>query len=124
MAKAFDDRGTKHTIDHLRKEHRITDSGIGISKNPTTIQKPPIDLIVLQKLIVEWIVDRRHSFNEIEAESFHKIITYIDFAAVSKLPKSANTIHTDIVRYYNEVKSKIVELLSTARSNIYLSFDL
>jgi hypothetical protein len=33
---------------------------------------------ILRKLIVNWIIDRRHPLNEIEAESFRKIIEYLN----------------------------------------------
>jgi hypothetical protein len=123
MAKRFDDRGTGHIMDHLRLCYRIVERST-ISSNQTTLRKPTIDPFVLCKLITEWIIDRCHSFNEVEAESFRKIITYIDSTAKNKLPKSGKTIRTDIVRYFHEAKSTIIELLSTARSKIHLSFDL
>jgi hypothetical protein len=110
-------------MDHLRLCHRITESG-AVSSTQTTLRKPTIDPLILRKLIVEWIIDRRHSFNEVEAESFRKIIAYIDAAAESKLPKSGKTIRADIIRYFHEAKSTIIELLSTAHSKIHLSFDL
>ena len=31
-----------------------------------------------ERLIIEWIIDHHHFFNEIETESFRKIIEYID----------------------------------------------
>src|SRR5204862_7522033 len=62
--------------------------------------------------------------NEVEAESFRKIFEYIDIAIISKLPWSANTIHSDSIKYFEESKLVIIEHLSTARSNIHLSFDM
>ena len=73
---------------------------------------------------MEWIIDRRHAFNEVEAESFRKIIEYLDITAINKLPHSGNTIHSDCFKYFKEAKLVIKELLSTARSQIHLSFDL
>jgi len=70
---------------------------------------------VLRKLIVEWVIDRCHSFNEIEADSFRKIISYIDITAESKLPKSDKTLRSDILHYFHEAKSIVIEQLSMAR---------
>jgi hypothetical protein len=61
---------------------------------------------------------------KIEAESFRDIIAAIDKAAASKLPHSANTMRTEILRFFKGAKLMIEELLSTARSRIHLSFDL
>jgi hypothetical protein len=78
----------------------------------------------LRKLIVEWIVDRRHPFNEVEAQSFRRIIEYLDSTAVCKLPKDSETIRSDAIRYFNKAKTTIKEMLSTAKEMIHLSFDL
>src|SRR5438046_10646892 len=86
-----------------------------------TCVKSAIDSKVLRKLIVEWIID---AFNEVEAESFHKIIEYLDITVINKLPHSGNIIHSDCFNYFKEAKLIIRELLSTARSQIHLSFDL
>ena len=122
-AQKFDDRGTGHIADHLRDSHRISEHG-ALPSNQNTLRRPTVDPHVLRKLIVEWVIDRRHSFNEIEAESFRKIISYIDIAAESKLPKSGKTLRSDILHYFHEAKSTVIEQLSMARSKIHLGFDL
>ena len=48
----------------------------------------------------------------------------IELQSVIKLPYSANTIRNDCLKYFAEAKLIITELLTTARSNIHLSFDL
>src|SRR6266496_560741 len=66
---------TSTAMTHLKKVHGITETG-KLSSNQSTIQvsnKRIIQGATLRKLIVEWIVDRRHAFNEVEAESFRKI---------------------------------------------------
>jgi len=83
-----------------------------------------IDVKAPRKVVIKWIIDRRHAFNEVGAESFRNIIAAINKAAVNKLPHSGNTILADILRYFKEAKPLIAELLSTARSRIHLSFDL
>src|SRR5437667_6787632 len=124
IAKTFSDSSTSHAAEHLRDAHSTSETG-ELPTNQTTIrQKPPVNIIILRKLIVEWVVDRRHSFNEIEAESFRRIIAYINPPTINQVPRSANTISSDIIQYFKEARSMIVELLSTARSKIHLSFDL
>jgi len=88
-------RTTSNAAEHLKLKHRITFSGeISISSSQRTITscKPIVDSNTLRKLIVEWIVDRCHAFNEVEAESFRQIIRYLDPTAISKLPKKGDTI--------------------------------
>ena len=88
------------------------------------LRRPTVDPHVLRKLIVEWVIDRCHSFNEIEADSFRKIISYIDITLESKLPKSGKTLRSDILHYFHEAKSTVIEELSIAHSKIHLAFDL
>lgn len=91
IAKVYSDATISHAIKHFCI-HGIAEEG-KISTNQTTLStKPEIDSTVLRKLISEWIVDRRQSFNEIEAESFRRIIAYLDTTTVSKLPMTGETI--------------------------------
>ena len=80
-------------------------------------------LDVLRKLIVEWIVQRRHSFNETESEALHKIFEYLDPRSTTAL-MSARTIGRDITKYFETAKAIIKECLSLARSRIHISYDL
>ena len=124
IAKVYAISTTPHVIEHLRGIHGIAETE-KISNNQTTLpMKPQINPAVLRKLISEWVINRRHSFNEIEAESFQRIISYLDATAVSKLPQSGDTVREDIIRYFKEACLLIAENLSTARSPIHLSFDL
>src|SRR5438477_12622126 len=84
---------TSNASNHLRNVHQHTEAG-KLPTIQTTLEgyksRTTVNSTVLRKLIGEWIIDRRHSFNEVEAESFRKIIEYIDKAIVSKLPHSHN----------------------------------
>ena len=86
-------------------------------------RRPPIRLNVLPKLIVEWIVERRHSFNETESEALHKIFEYLDPRSMNAL-MSRMTTHRDITKYFETAKVTIKEPLSLARSRIHISYDL
>ena len=95
--------------------------------NQTTLEASMhliIDSQALRRLMIKWIIDRHHSFNEIKAETFRNIIAVIDKAAVSKFPLFANTLHAEIFRHFKEAKAIIAELISNARPGIHLSFDL
>jgi hypothetical protein len=83
---------------HLRKAHGITETG-KIATNQTMIEssmnqprRDGLNAMVLWKVLIKWIIDRRHPFNEVTAESFPNIIATIDKSAVKKLPNSRNTI--------------------------------
>ena len=86
-------------------------------------RRPPIRLNVLRKLIVEWIVERRHSFNETESEALHKIFEYLDPRSTNAL-MAAITTRRDITKYFETAKATIKERLSLARSRIHISYDL
>src|SRR5436305_3405082 len=77
---------TTNPRDHLNDIHGIPDPKAPIDTKQSTFdnyRRPPIRLDVLRKLIVEWIVERRHSFNETESEALRKIFKYLD-------PRSTN----------------------------------
>jgi len=64
---------------------------------------------ILRRLITEWIIDRSYSFNEVESKSFQNIIEYLDATAISKLPKTGDTIHADIIKYFKQAREIINE---------------
>ena len=77
----------------------------------------------MQKLIIEWIVECCHSFNEIESEALHKIFEYLDPKSMNVL-MSKKTTRLDINKYFETAKATIKERLSLARSRIHISYDL
>ena len=122
--QSFSAQSTSNAIAHL-KEHGIASTGPIPTDQKTINQcKPMIEKEKLRKLIVEWIVDRRHAFNEVGSESFRRLIEYIDAAAISKILRSANTIRQDTIKYFEEAKSTIVEVIRKSKSLIHLSFDI
>src|SRR5436305_4237131 len=71
---AMSGKATTNQRDHLNSEHGIPDPKAPSDTKQFTLdnyRRPPIRFDVLRKLIVEWIVERRHSFNEIESQSLH-----------------------------------------------------
>ena len=83
-----------------------------------------IDSEILRKLIMKWIINHHHAFNEIEAKSFRKIIEYLDMTAISKLSHNDNTIHFNYFKYFKKAKLIIKKLFNITHSQIYLSFNL
>src|SRR5436190_8187244 len=79
--QSFSAQSTSNAIAHL-KEHGIASTGLIHTDQKTINQcKPMIEKEKLRKLIIEWIVDRRHAFNEVESEFFRRLIEYIDDTA-------------------------------------------
>ena len=102
IAKMIFDSITSHAAEYLHNMHRTSETR-EFPINQTTIrQKPPVNIIVLRKLIFKWVVGHHHSFIEIEADSFHRIIAYLDLTRINKLSRSANTICSDIVQYFKK----------------------
>ena len=120
---------TSNQRTHLKSIHGIVPTG-SISTNQKTIEdivaqtKKSVSTERIRRVIAEWIIDRRHPFNEIEAKSFRKLIATIDESIEHKIPKSHNTLQSDIVNWFEQTKLIMIERLSTARSRIHLSFDL
>jgi len=111
---------------HLNDVHHIPDPKAPVDTKQSTLdnyQRSPIRLHILRRLIVQWIVERRHSFSETESEALHKIFEYLDPRSTSAL-MSARTISRDITKYFETAKTSIKERLSFARSRIHISYDL
>ena len=120
---------TSNQKTHLKNVHGITQThrvptGQKTIKDTVGQTKKSISSKALRKVIAEWIIDRRHSFNEVEAESFRNVIAAIDEAAINKVPRSHQTVRSDIVQWFEQTKLIMAEILRTARSRIHLSFDL
>jgi hypothetical protein len=70
--------------------HEITEGGT-LPTNRNTIERTMgvgprvVNGNFLRKSVIEWIVDHRHAFNEIEAESFKNMIVFINKKAIDKL---------------------------------------
>ena len=117
---------TTNQRDHLNIEHGIPDPKAPMDTKQSTLdkyQRPPIRLDVLRTLIVKWIAERRHSFNETESEALHKIFEYLDPRSTNAL-MSEKTTRRDITKYFETAKITIKERLSLARSRIHISYDL
>jgi hypothetical protein len=109
---------TTNQRDHLNINHGIPDPKAPIDTKQSTLDnygRPLIRLDVLHKLIVEWIVEHRHSFNETESEALRKIFEYLDPGSTNAL-MSARTIGRDITKYFETTKAAIKERLSLAQS--------
>ena len=111
----YSTKTTANAINHLEMDHQIPRPGSKISNSQRTLHAPrQIDAGRLRNLIAEWLVDRQHSFVEVESDKFHAFVEYINPFAASKIPKSANTSHADIIKCFEVAKMTIKENLSTA----------
>ena len=123
---AICDSATTNQRVHLNIEHGILDPKAPVDTKQSTLdtyRRPPIRLDVLRKLIVEWVVERRHSFNETESEALHRIFEYLDPRSTNAL-MSRNTLKADVDKYFETAKATIKERLSLARSRIHISYNL
>src|SRR5947208_5115617 len=105
------DQANTNQREYITSEHGIPDPKAPIDTKQSTLdnyRRPPIRLDVLRKLIVEWIVERRHSFNETESEGLHKIFEYLNPRSTNAL-MSARTIGRDIAKYFETARTTIKE---------------
>ena len=123
-------RATSTQRSHLDTVHGIPDPKARKLEDSDLTQstlhnyrRPPIRMDILRKLIVEWIVDRRHSFNETESQALHKIFEYLDSRSTNAL-MSKKTTRSDVNKYFKSAKATVTERLSLARSRIHISYDL
>ena len=71
---AIANSATINQRDHLNVSHDMPDPKVSIDIKQSTLdnyRRASIRLDILRKLIVKWIVERRHSINEIESEALH-----------------------------------------------------
>jgi hypothetical protein len=109
---------TTNQRDHLNAEHGIPDPKAPVDTKQYTLdnyRRPLIRLDVLCKLIVEWIMERHHSFNEPESKALHKIFEYLDPSSMNAL-MSEKVIRSNINKYFETAKPTIKKCLSLARS--------
>jgi hypothetical protein len=124
----------KHRIFEPKKENSPLEIALAdennlptLCSNQQTIQSymssRKVNPHILKRLIVEWIVDRHHSFLEVEATGFRNIIQYCNPVAVNALPKCGDTIRSDTIRAFHDARDEIAMHFVKARSKIHLSFD-
>jgi len=100
---------TTNSRDHLHDIYGISDPNVPVDTKQSTLdnyQRPPIRLDILHKLIIEWIVEHHHSFNETKSEALRKIFEHLDPRSTNVL-LSARTTHRDIVKYFETAKTTI-----------------
>lgn len=85
--------------------------------------KKQVNIDILRKMLVEWIVERRHAFTEIESPKLRAILEYLDPISI-KAFHTANILRADCLHYLQSAKSTVIKTLSLAQSRIHLSFDL
>ena len=130
-AKTYVTTATTNQRNHLKDVHTLIDPDEGQDEDnsngkQTKIDdhtKKPININVLRKLLVEWVVERRHAFSEIESPGLRAILEYLDPRS-AKAFHTSNTLRADCLRYLQTAKSEVIHTLSLAKSRIHLSFDL
>jgi BED zinc finger len=125
-SQKYSDKGTSNQQRHLREVHQThRPNAIKTSLPQSNLYTPQrCETIRLRELLVEWIVDRRHPFVEVESSAFRNFVEYLNPLAVNKVPKSANTVRADIVKCFQVAKKTINQSLQTSKSKIHLTFDL
>jgi hypothetical protein len=112
---------------HLRAVHHITDPAESNDDDQQTTLDThllkPFQTEIMRKLLVEWIVERRHAFREVESPGLRKIFQYLDPRSIKALT-TRNTVRADCMRYFNIAKASVIRELSRAKSRIHLEFDL
>lgn len=122
----YSDKGTSNQQRHLREVHDTHRP----NATKTSLPQPNLynprrcETIRLRELLVEWIVERRHPFVEVESPAFRNFVEYLNPLAVNKVPKSANTVRADIMKSFQAAKEIVKQSLHTSKFKIHLTFDL
>ena len=73
------------------------------------------------RLLLNWIVYSNQPFTSIEADSFQEFIKHIQ--PKYRLPKSANTIRSWVIRNYDDQKQEVRLEIKNAITQIHMSID-
>ncbi|KJZ68958.1 hypothetical protein HIM_11655 [Hirsutella minnesotensis 3608] len=140
--------GSSTIINHLRKEHNIVISGkhepsreesknrLGditaflsgdnvhtAKKRKVTTEEDALDAVTLRELYCRYTVACSLPFAHVEQASFRDLIRYIRPAADDLLPRSADTIRSDLQRGYDGKKEFVKRALQNALSSIHIVPD-
>jgi hypothetical protein len=131
------DNGTSSALRHLKKDHRIDNKGRRMkTKQPTIIEAlttvtqnvaqviTRFNANTFRYLLIRWIVTMHIALSCVESDTFRDWILYIAPGLDSYLVRSGNTIRRWILWEFARQRRYIKAELATARSRIYVSFDL
>jgi len=129
--KTYNSSSMTHPTEHLKQRHNIKENERGLPKQAGTIDglyeiftpKAPFDAKVFQSSLIDWILQDRISFREVESPSFQKMIAAIRPEAVHAI-QSADTIRRKCLQRFQAARDNIKHSFTLAKSKIHISADL
>jgi hypothetical protein len=140
--------GSSTIVDHLYKEHKISISGgeevrragtktrlgditafmanetiTSSKKRKVTVEEDALDQATLRELYCRYTVSCSLPFAHIEDPSFRDFIRYIRPAADDLLPRSGDTVKSDLQWGYDNKKEFVKRALQNALSSIHIVPD-
>ena len=135
--KRYGDGSTKHPIEHLQRDHKMTRNGpvdtpaTNIIRQAFGSATPKIqfNLEVFKQLLAQWMVGSNISFRQVEDPQFRLLLSYLtsvssSYVAIPKcLPKSGNTVRAWLLAMYNEQKDFLIQGFKDI-NQVHFSFNL
>jgi len=132
-SKSYDCSAMTHPNAHLAARHNIKESyQRGQPALPTLLSEPNNTFFTkriqfkpesFRACLVDWILQDRISFHEVERQAFRDMVASIRPEAVEVL-QSANTIRADCMRRFEAARQNIKYLFAKSKSKIHISADL
>jgi len=132
--KSYDSSAMTHPNTHLTTKHNIRDENQ--RGNPTLpailsensraaffTKRIPFKREVFQSCLIDWILQDRISFHEVESEAFRDMILSLRPEAEETL-SCPNTIRAHCMQRFHETREQIKDLFVVAKSRIHISADL
>ena len=129
MAKSWCGTSTTHFVKHLQNCHfhkLLPEERKSQFSNQKKLDSRAffIDVKVLRRLILEYVIDQRLLFRNSTSKSFLKIIEYLNDQIINKLSTSSNTYRNEAIEFHVKKKCVVKEHFSNAKSKIHIFFDL
>ena len=133
----YSTHSTDHAADHLKKIHRMLESGPMQVKTPFSIAKlstepssthvntvvTRLQVDVFKRLLVRWIAIKHISFSQVENPEFRDFIVHLSIGLAAFLPTSGTSIKSWLIQEYDRYKSKIKDILAGVSNQIHITFD-
>jgi hypothetical protein len=81
------------------------------------------DVHAFRTAVVQWLVDNNHPLCELETTAFRTMIEHANLEAEQALWQNHESVRSLVMKLYNFLKPRVIQLLAGAVSMIHISFD-
>jgi hypothetical protein len=81
------------------------------------------DVHAFRTAVVQWLVDNNHPLRELETTAFRTMIEHANPEAERALWKNHESVRSFVMKLYDFIKPRVIQLLAGAISMIHISFN-